>query len=219
MEIVKRIAVDTLGGSLALYTKLHEGTSFTLRIPLSISIVDSFAFVCGVEAFVVPVSMVEEIVELDIPHVVAPPSPGEARVPIKLIQRRGQAIPLLSLASLFAMPPAATPAARALVVRRNDELFAFAVDRMLGQQEIVVRPFEDPLVKVAGIAGATDLGDGKPTLVLDLFGLISVASHHVASHHVASHHVASHHVASHHVASHDVASHDVASQIARTANA
>jgi two-component system chemotaxis sensor kinase CheA len=60
-------------------------------------------------------------------------------------------------------------------VRRNGEPFAFAVDRMLGQQEIVVRPLEDPLVRVGGITGTTDLGDGKPTLVLDLPGLVSAA--------------------------------------------
>jgi two-component system chemotaxis sensor kinase CheA len=52
-------------------------------------------------------------------------------------------------------------------VRREDELFAFQVDRMLGQQEIVVRPLKDPLVTVEGVTGSTDLGDGRPTLVID----------------------------------------------------
>ena len=56
-------------------------------------------------------------------------------------------------------------------MRRNGEPFAFAVDRMLGQQEVVVRPLEDPLVRVHGISGTTDLGDGRPTLVLDLAAL------------------------------------------------
>ncbi len=176
MDIVKRITVNTLGGSLALRTGKHAGTVFTLRIPLSISIVDAFAFVCGQDSFVVPVSMVEEIIELDLARVVAPPVRRGARHPIDVIERRGEAVPLVSLARLFAMPPGALRPTRALVVRRRDEPFAFAVDRMLGQQEIVVRPLEDPLVKVTGITGATDLGDGKPTLVLDLLGLIGLAS-------------------------------------------
>ena len=60
---------------------------------------------------------------------------------------------------------------KAIVVRRNGEPFAFAVDRMLGQQEVVVRPLEDRLVRVEGISGTTDLGDGRPTLVLDLAAL------------------------------------------------
>jgi len=58
-----------------------------------------------------------------------------------------------------------------IIVRRNGEPFAFAVDRMLGQQEVVVRPLEDRLVRVDGISGTTDLGDGRPTLVLDLVAL------------------------------------------------
>ena len=48
---------------------------------------------------------------------------------------------------------------------------AFAVDRMLGQQEVVIRPINDVLVRAPGVSGATDLGDGRPTLVLDLVAL------------------------------------------------
>jgi two-component system chemotaxis sensor kinase CheA len=58
-----------------------------------------------------------------------------------------------------------------MIVQREGERFAFAVDHMLGQQEVVVRPLEDPLVKVKGVTGSTDLGDGRPTLVLDLWAL------------------------------------------------
>jgi chemotaxis protein histidine kinase CheA len=68
--------------------------------------------------------------------------------------------------------PVVGPTRRKLIiVRRNGQPFAFAVDRMLGRQEVVVRPLEDPLVKVEGVPGSTDLGDGRPTLVLDLGAL------------------------------------------------
>ena len=79
-------------------------------------------------------------------------------------------MPLLSLARLFAMPPSGGEP-KALVVRRGDDTMAFAIERMLGQQEIVVRPLNDELVRVPGVSGATDLGDGQPTLVLDLLSL------------------------------------------------
>ena len=59
-------------------------------------------------------------------------------------------------------------AKKALLVRRGAEVVAFSVDRMLGSQEVVVRPLVDPLSRAAGVAGSTDLGDGRPTLVLDL---------------------------------------------------
>ncbi|MFP2964480.1 chemotaxis protein CheW, partial [Myxococcus sp. 1LA] len=63
------------------------------------------------------------------------------------------------------------PVAKALLVRQRGEVVAFGVDRLVGQQEIVLRPLEDPLVRVPGVVGATDLGDGQPTLVLDLASL------------------------------------------------
>jgi two-component system, chemotaxis family, sensor kinase CheA len=175
MDIVQRIAVNTLGGSLSLRTSQGQGSTFTLKIPLSISIIDAFAFACGGQSFVVPVSMVEEIIEVDPARVVTPPAPG-GQTPVLMIERRGRSLPFVLLGQLFAMSGAGARAGKALVVRQSEQLFAFGVDRMLGQQEVVVRPLEDPLVKVTGVAGATDLGDGQPTLVLDLIGLIGKAS-------------------------------------------
>jgi two-component system chemotaxis sensor kinase CheA len=93
-----------------------------------------------------------------------------------MLQRRGETIALLPLAELLSIEGAAERPRKALVVRRNHELFAFGVDRVLGQQEIVIRPLADPLVKVSGVTGATDLGDRKPTLVLDLVGLVDALS-------------------------------------------
>jgi two-component system chemotaxis sensor kinase CheA len=175
MEIVERIAINTLGGSLTLRTTPRHGSVFTLKIPLSISIIDAFALSCGGQPFVVPVSMVDEIIELDPARVINPPSPA-GKASIQMIERRGRGMPLVSLLSLFAMPEGPERSRKALIVSQGDQPLAFGIDRMLGQQEVVVRPLEDPLVKVTGVAGATDLGDGKPTLVLDLLGLVGVAS-------------------------------------------
>lgn len=169
MEIVKRIVNEQLGGELTLQSELGRGTCFKLMVPLSISVVDAFSFVCGGRRFVTPVVTVEEIIEIDPKEVVEGVAlPGQR--PVRLVRRRGRAVPLLSLANLFAIPAVAAEA-KALVVRRGDETLAFAIERMLGQQEVVVRPLNDSLLKVPGVAGATDLGDGQPTLVLDLLSL------------------------------------------------
>ena len=78
-------------------------------------------------------------------------------------------VPVVPLDALFSLPRSVSTAQKALIVRRGGEPYAFVVDRMLGQQEVVVRPLEDPLVKSIGVSGATDLGDGRPILVLDLW--------------------------------------------------
>jgi two-component system chemotaxis sensor kinase CheA len=118
--------------------------------------------------FVVPVATVEEIVEIEPKQVIyATNTPGNS---VGLIPRRGKAIPLVMLRDVFKMTSTG-PSARAIVVRRAGRPVAFGVDRVLGQQEVVVRPMADELVRTPGVSGATDLGDGRPTLVLDLVAL------------------------------------------------
>lgn len=170
MDIVKRIVVDELGGELHVETTPGRGSVFTIRIPLTVSILDAFTFSCGAQSFVAPVSMVEEIVEVeagtltDVPEM----TPGRSRA--TLLRRRGESVPFYELDRLFGGVNGSA-SRKALIVRREGAPFAFGVERMLGQQEVVVRPLLDPLTRVPGISGSTDLGNGRPTLVLDLLAL------------------------------------------------
>jgi two-component system chemotaxis sensor kinase CheA len=171
MDIVRRIVVDQLGGELTMTTAKGLGTAFTMRVPLTISIIDAFTMDCHQQRFAVPVATVEEIVEVDPRSVRYGPSRGERHGRVGMIERRGETVPLIDLATLLLIRRDDSPARQALVVRRGGAPLAFALDKVIGQQETVVRPLVDPLVHVPGIAGATDLGDGKPTLVLDLVAL------------------------------------------------
>ncbi len=175
MDIVQKIVVRQLGGELELTTSAEEGTTFLLRIPLTVAIVDAFTVQCGDDRFIVPVSIVDEIVEIDPTRIVrGPPSAGR---PLAMIVRRGEAVPLVHLTRALGREPdadAEAGALRALVIRRGADAIAFRLDRVLAQQEAVVRPLIDPLVQVVGIVGSTDLGDGRATLVLDL---VSIAGH------------------------------------------
>jgi two-component system, chemotaxis family, sensor kinase CheA len=175
MNIVKRVT-EELGGELLLRAPPGGGTTFTLRIPLTVTIVEAFAFECGAQAFVVPVAMIEEIIEVDPTRVIEGPRLRQSAHGAKVIERRGEALPLLRLHHLFKLPAPGSASGKGLVVRKGGAPFAFQVDRMLGQQEIVVRPLEDPLVKVVGVSGVTDLGDGRPTLVVDLLALSGALS-------------------------------------------
>jgi two-component system chemotaxis sensor kinase CheA len=170
MDIVKRITVRDLGGELSLATTVGSGTTFTLKVPLTIAIIDVFSFECGAQPFVVPVAAVEEIFELAETKRIQGPSSRD-RLPVTLCERRGRPVPVVALGTLLRLAHAQPTATKAMVVRRNGEPIAFAVDRMLGRHEVVVRPIEDALARVPGVAGATDLGDGRPTLLLDLVEL------------------------------------------------
>jgi two-component system, chemotaxis family, sensor kinase CheA len=168
MDIVHKVVVGQLGGELTLHTVPGQGTTFRLRVPLTISIVDAFTFECAAQRFVVPLAVVDEVVDLEASRVV--PTPGRGGLAMSLLEQHGETVPLVGLAEVLALR-AQVPPRRALVVRRDGEAMAFAIDRMLGQQEVAVRPLEDPLLAVDGVAGATDLGDGRATLVVDLVAL------------------------------------------------
>lgn len=174
MDIVRRIVVEQLGGELRMETRKGAGTTFSLRVPLTVTLLDAIVFECAGLKYAVAVGTVEELI--DVGGVVRPAGVDG----VGLVERRGAAVPLVSLARL--LDPAARRAPpegdagpvrerKALIVRQRGAPVAFAVDRLLGQQEIVLRPLQDPLVRVPGVAGATDLGDGRPTLVLDLGAL------------------------------------------------
>jgi len=177
MEIVKRTVVDELGGELSVHSQFGQGTTFTLRVPLTISIVDAFSFECGEQRFVVPVAMVDEIIEVDANALVQVPANDDGSPAVDIISRRGMALPLIQLAQVFRLKATPSGAGKAIVVRRAGAPVAFAVDRMLGQQEVVIRPINDALVRAPGVSGATDLGDGRPTLVLDLVALSASLAH------------------------------------------
>ncbi len=170
MDVVRRIVELDLGGTLDLSTSPRRGTTFTLRVPVSLTIVDGLTFACAGETYVVPTAAVDELVDVEPQRLIAGPSPRREGISVRMLPWRGQTVPFFDLRDVLRLQrPGASR--KGIIVARDGAAVGFGVDRMLGRQEVVIRSVRDPLVERAGIAGATDLGDGRPTLVLDLLAL------------------------------------------------
>jgi two-component system chemotaxis sensor kinase CheA len=175
LDIVRRTIVQELGGELKLSTRKNVGTRFTLKVPITIALVDTFRFESDTQQFLVPVASVEELIDVDAKDVIHGPGSKLARIPVVTLERRGYTMPLVELSAMLGTASRGL-SPKAIIVRRNEQFFAFGVDRLIDHHEVVVRPLVDPLVSVPGITGSTDLGDGRPTLLLDLVALANKLS-------------------------------------------
>ena len=169
MDVVAE-AVRELGGSLTLHNVHGRGTTFTIRVPLTLRIVESLVFRAAEQTYVAPVSAIDEVYSMEGARLLEPPASGRSSA-VRMMERRGRAIsyaPLASVLGITSAEHAAAPSAQAIVVRHGGSPTAFGIDRLTGRREVVVKRLSDALVDLPGLSGSTDLGDGRPTLVLDL---------------------------------------------------
>jgi two-component system, chemotaxis family, sensor kinase CheA len=166
MDVVRR-AVEELGGTLTLDTRLGAGTRFVARLPLTLAIADALVLRVGAQTYAIAQSAVREVVQVE-------PGSTVALENNELVRHHGGVLPLVRLADVLGGGRPAGPFP-ALVAGEGGAAVALAADRVLGLREVVVRPLADPLVQVPGLAGATELGDGRPVLILDPVGLVRFA--------------------------------------------
>jgi two-component system chemotaxis sensor kinase CheA len=162
---VARTTIRGLGGELFVHTLLGEGTRFTIELPLTLMIADALILEIGDQAMAVPQIALREILPLD-------PQQVTTLEKNQLLSYRGRAIPLVDLGELFNLPPRRGAPRHVLVVGSDAQLAGLLVDRILGLREIVVHPISDPLIAVPGVSGATELADGRVSLILDAAALV-----------------------------------------------
>lgn len=155
-----------LGGSLDVQTEPGRGTTFTLRVPLTLAIVRALLAQAGEERYAVPLVYVAETVEFDARAVTALRS-REALVV------RDRVIPTVHLRDLVAARAGREPARRpTIILEVGERRTALVVDALLGQQDIVIEPFDAPRGMPPYLGGATILADGAPALILDAAALV-----------------------------------------------
>jgi two-component system, chemotaxis family, sensor kinase CheA len=173
MAVVRKTVRD-LGGSLRLSSTPGAGTTFTIELPLTLAITDALIASVGGRSFAVPQSAVREVIEIEEAAIRAVEG-GE------IAPFRDEALPLIRLSRVLGIDAATGDRRHAFIVRTGSEQLGLVVDRIVSQREIVVRTTTDPLIRVVGIAGATDLGDGRAVLILDIAAIVTEARAHKRS--------------------------------------
>jgi len=158
--------VRALGGTLEVRSELGRSTTFLIRVPLTLAIVRALLAEAGGERYAVPLAYVAETVEFDSQAVTAVRD-REALVV------RDRVIPTVHLCDLVACPSKAVSARRpTIILEVGERRAALVVDALVGQQDIVVEPFDAPRGLPSYIGGATILADGAPALILDAAALL-----------------------------------------------
>lgn len=154
------------GGAVEIASTPGQGTTFTLRLPLTLAILRVLTARVGTERYLLPLSYVAETVEFD----VQPRTDVKGREAIVL---RDRVIPIVHLRALLGMDGGEVPPRRpGLVLEVGDRRSAVVVDSLMGQQEVVVEPFDAPKGTAPLFSGATILADGTPALILDAAALV-----------------------------------------------
>ncbi|MEW6542926.1 MAG: chemotaxis protein CheA [Nitrospirota bacterium] len=175
MDVVKR-NIEALGGTVSIRTETGKGTTFTLKLPLTLAIIDGLTVRVGPESYIVPLLSVVESIQ---------PQPSAVKAVVgrgEVVNVRGAYLPVMRLAEIFGVAPDTTDPAHAILVilETEGERVAVMVDELLGQQQVVIKSLEKNFRKVDGMAGATILGDGTVAFILDVRGLIELARHGAA---------------------------------------
>ena len=168
MDAVRRV-VDDLRGSIDVRSTPGQGTEVTLRLPLTLAIIDGLLVDVDGDRFVLPLSSVEECVDL--------PEDENRREDGRTILRiRDQLVPYLSLDTLFGYNTSVAEKRRVAIVKADGQRIGLVVDDVLGQLQTVIKPLSPFHRSVEELAGATILGDGSIALILDVNALVRRAS-------------------------------------------
>ncbi|POZ64053.1 chemotaxis protein CheA [Chromobacterium alticapitis] len=161
MDVVKR-NIEALRGEIEIQSIEGKGSTFRLRLPLTLAIIDGFRVEVDDSALVMPLDMMIECVDM----------PQDAmNQHTRQVNLRGDWLPFVSLRELFGLPPAEGQE-YVVIVHYGENRAGIVVDRLMGEVQAVIKPLGEIFKSLRGISGSTILGNGKPALVLDIPQLI-----------------------------------------------
>jgi len=170
MDVVRR-NIQSMGGRVEIESMLGVGTRMTVRLPLTLAILDGMSIAVGDQTYILPLSYVIESFQPQIGDIKT--LSNQARV----IQVRGEYLPVVVLHELFNIQPRSTDFAQGImvVIDADGITAALFVDALLGQHQVVIKSLEANYRRVQGISGATIMGDGHVALILDVSAIAGMA--------------------------------------------
>jgi two-component system chemotaxis sensor kinase CheA len=171
LEVVKK-SIDALRGSVEIGSTKGAGTAITLKLPLTLAIIDGFLTRIGAEYFVFPLSLVAECVELPCED----RHKGDNRhLGRHLLNVRGEIVPYVRLREQFLIKAEPPPVEQVIITGMNGNRVGFVVDHVIGSHQTVIKNLGTFYRDVEGISGATILGDGTVAMILDVPKLVQSA--------------------------------------------
>ena len=165
MDVVKR-AIDSLRGVIDIDSKPDAGTSITIRLPLTLAIIDGLQVRVENEYYVIPLSLVEECVELSREEVESSES-GQ-----RILHLRGEIVPYIHIRDWFDVEGENPPIEQIVITGVEGSRVGIVVDTVIGEHQTVIKSLGRVYKDVEGISGATIKGDGSIALILDIPGLV-----------------------------------------------
>ncbi len=164
LDVVKT-NLQRLSGLIDITSRRHEGTTFTLTLPLTLAIIRALMVAVSGRTYAIPLNAVLEIVSV---------KTGELRTIERreVIEVRGQTMPFIRLARVFGLPEEQRAMHYVVIVGLAQQRLGLAIDELIGQQDIVTKPLSGRLRDIPGVSGATELGDRRAVLVLDIGALM-----------------------------------------------
>ena len=168
MDVVRR-NIDALRGRIEITTEPGKGTTFFIRLPLTLAVLDGLIVGVGRERFVMPTTGVRESLRP------LPSQVHKVQGAPRHVQVRDSLLPLVALGELFGLPHESDPCkATVVVVEDTGSRVGLVVDALLGKQEVVIKSLGETFASVRGLAGGAILGDGRIGLILDAHGIVEL---------------------------------------------
>lgn len=170
MDVVKR-NIESISGRIEITSRHGQGSTMTIRLPLTLAILDGLSIAVGDQIYIVPLGFISESLQ---------PNPADLKEISgqgEVVHVRGEYLPLIALHKLFNIQPRITNPAEGILVLLEAEgkKVALFVDELVGQHQVVIKSLETNYRKVPGVSGATIMGDGRVAMIIDVGSLVKLA--------------------------------------------